>query len=112
MADTSPRTAARVDRRFGRKHAAELAAAGVLLALMVVMFSFVKPQAEPEADTMAEWEYYADFSEDMPQISTLIYGRQTSGSRNGVDSMSCVMKCFLVYRRLEKVLCTQMIVLD
>ena len=70
MADTSPRTAARVDRRFGRKHAAELAAAGVLLALMVVMFSFVKPQAEPEADTMAEWEYYADFSEDMPQIST------------------------------------------
>ena len=48
---------------------------------------------------------------DMPQISTLIYGRQTSGSKNGVDSMSCVMKFFLVCRRLKKVICTQMIAL-
>lgn len=70
MSDTSHRAHARVDRRYGHSRTAELVAGGFLLALMVVMFSFVKPQAAQEADTLADWEYYADFSEDMPQVST------------------------------------------
>ena len=85
MAKRPARTTAQVHRPFDRGRWAEIIAGSLLVVTMVGLFSFVQPRPDPLPEMPAEWAAYADFSQDMPNISTAERIGQVTTRTTGSD---------------------------